>query len=259
MIKGRLVLSACVGAFLLLAADRARAQDENGDSSAIGARFSSSPAPGDTSATAKPPLHVASIVNATMAGAQPGSLDAAIAETRHFSSGQSFAKATYLVKNLSRTWPSVSTFWCAWQAGFFLRHAIGLSAMSWAAVTKVTDLSLYSASDVFRVILLTGSLQKVPAPGDFVAYYDPKDQAAVQALETKPARKDPAKPDAYLRPFSHCGFVKGVAHGQATVVEGDVGTNPDYTKNIVMVRTFFYTAPYAYGTMKFAFARPVWQ
>ena len=70
--------------------------------------------------------------------------------------------------------------------------------------------------------------------------------------------KDPSKSDAYLKPFSHCGFVRSVSNGQATVVEGDVGTNTDYTKNVVTVRTFSYTGTYAYGSMKFAFARPIW-
>jgi len=61
MIKGRLVLSACAGAALLLVAGRARAQDENGDQSAVGAQVSSD--------TANIHPNAASIVNAAMAGA----------------------------------------------------------------------------------------------------------------------------------------------------------------------------------------------
>ena len=69
MIKGRLVLSACAGAALLLAAGRARAQDENGDQSAVGAQVSSDTASGSAAATTKTPPSAASIVNAAMAGA----------------------------------------------------------------------------------------------------------------------------------------------------------------------------------------------
>jgi len=67
MIKGRLVLSVCAGAVLLLAAGQARAQDENGDQSAVGAQVSSDTASGN--ATTSAPPSAASIVSKAMAGA----------------------------------------------------------------------------------------------------------------------------------------------------------------------------------------------
>ncbi len=188
----------------------------------------------------------------------PASLANAITEAKHFSSGQTFTTAKSLITTFDRTWPSVSTYWCAWMASFFMRGTTGLSKTNWTTITSKTGFSLFSASDVFREVLLHGSLQKTPTAGDFVAYYSASAQTAVNALENKPSYKDSSKSDAYLKPFSHCGFVRSVSNGQATVVEGDVGTYTDYTKNVVTVRTFSYTGTYAYGSMKFAFARPIW-
>ena len=72
MTKGKLVLSACVGAALLLAVGRARAQYDNGDQSAVGAQVSSDTASGSAAATTKTPPNAASFVNAAMAAGGGG-------------------------------------------------------------------------------------------------------------------------------------------------------------------------------------------